>query len=127
MNKSNQGRIIGITIFVLLSILAVAEIRTRFVQRWISDLVYDNRVPNLRCAELPPLTEVEQTVAAHQDVIKQIEAIQPGHVRAYVSGVSSCPDKGILVIEYASHSDRERIEALIGETFFGIPWKGLNV
>lgn len=126
-DKSNQGRAIWITILAVLSILVVAEVRTHFIQKWISDLVYDNRVPNLRCAELPSLLEVKQTVAAHQDVIEQIEAVQPGHVRVYVSGVSSCPDKGILVIEYASHSDRERIEALIGETFFGIPWKGLNI
>ncbi len=127
MKKSNKGRIIWITILAVLCILAVAEVRTHFIQRWISDLVYDNRVPNLRCTKLPSLVEVEQTVAAHQDVIEQIEGVQPGRVKVYISGVSSCPDKGILVIEYASHSDRERIEALIGETFFGVPWRGLNI
>lgn len=127
MNKSNKGRIIWIMILILLGILIVAEVRTHFIKKWISDVVYDNRVPYLRCEELPSLTDAEQTVAAHQDVIEQIEAIHPGHIRVYVSSDSSCPEKGMLVIEYASHDDREQIEALIGETFFGIPWKGLNV
>lgn len=114
-------------ILILLGILIVAEVRTHFIKKWISDVVYDNRVPYLRCEELPSLADAEQTVAAHQDVIEQIEAIHPGHIRVYVSSDSSCPEKGMLVIEYASHDDREQIEALIGETFFGIPWKGLNV
>jgi hypothetical protein len=127
MDKSNKGRIIWITVLIVLGVLIVAEARTQFIKRWINDVVYDNRVPSLRCGELPPLAEVEQTAAAHQDVIEQIEAIQPGHIRVYVSGVSSCPEKGILVIEYASHANREQIEALIGETFFGVPWKGLNL
>lgn len=114
-------------VFIVLGILIVAEVRTHFTRRWIASVVYDNRIPYLRCKELPSPADVEQKVATYQDVIEQIEAIHPGHIRVYVSSVSSCPDKGILVIEYASHYDREQIEALIGETFYGIPWKGLNV
>jgi len=127
MKKSNKGRIIGIMILILLAILIVAEARTRFIHRWINDVVYDNRVPILRCEELPTLVQVEQTLASHQDVVAQIEALHPGHIRVYTNSVSSCPEKGLLVIEYASHADREQIEAFIGETFFGIPWEGLNV
>jgi hypothetical protein len=127
MDKSNKVRIIGIAILIVLGFLVVAEIRTHFIQRWIASVVYDNRVPYMRCEELPSLTDVEQTMAAHQGVIEKIEAIHPEHIRVYVGSVSSCPIKGILVIEYASHDDREQIEALIGETFFDIPWKGLNV
>ncbi len=126
MKKANTGRIVGIVILILLAGLIIAEARTRLIHRWINDVVYDNRVPILRCDELPTLPEVEQTLAAHQDMIAQIEAISSG-IRVYTNSVSSCPEKGLLVIEYASHAEREQIEALIGETFFGIPWEGLNV
>jgi hypothetical protein len=126
MKKANTGRIVGIVILILLAGLIIAEARTRFIHRWINDVVYDNRVPILRCEELPTLPEVEQTLAAHQDMIAQIEAISSG-ISVYTNSVSSCPEKGLLVIEYASHAEREQIEALIGETFFGIPWEGHNV
>ena len=39
----------------------------------------------------------------------------------------TCPEKYFLVIEYPSHANREQIEALIGDTFFGVPWEGRNV
>ena len=60
----------------------------------------------------------------HKEVIQQIETIDPGFIMVYID--SSCPGKGSLVIEYPSHADRLQIEELIGDTFFGIPWKGIN-
>ena len=122
MDKPNKARIIWIVVFILLAVLFLAEMKTHFIQKWIA-----NQVPYLSCDEMPELVDIEQTVEAHQDVVEQIENIDPGFIRVYVSSSSSCPGKGILVIEYASHDDRMQIEALIGETFFGIPWKGLNI
>ncbi len=127
MKKTNAGRIIVIIVLVLVGVLICAEMGTHFIQKWISNVLYDNRVPYLSCEEMPELADIEQTVAAHQDVIEQIEGIDPGFIRVYISDSEACPEKGILVIEYASHANREQIEALIGDTFFGIPWKGLNV
>ena len=125
MAKPNKGRFIWITILILLGVLFVAEARTHFIAKWVSDVVYDNRAPHWRCEDLPSLADVEKTVAAHQDVIEQIEAIDPDYIDIEIDS-SSCPGKGSLTIEYPSHADRTQIEALIGETFFGIPWKGIN-
>ncbi len=125
MEKSNKRRIIWITVLIGLGLLILAEARTQFIKRWISDVVYDNRMPDLRCKELPALAEVEQMVATHQDVIEQIENVDSGYIDIAIDS-SSCPGKGSLVILYPSHADREQIEALIGEAFFGVPWKGIN-
>jgi hypothetical protein len=37
-----------------------------------------------------------------------------------------CPGRGVLTIEYPSHRDRVRIEELLGGTFYGVPYKGVN-
>jgi len=130
MKKFKKSRIILLVLILIVISLIIAETQTRFIRRWISDVIYDNRVPYLHCENLLNLAEVEQTVAAHQDLIEQIEAVHPGFIRVTISSSvnrSDCPGKGYLVIEYASHADRLQIEAIIGETFFGIPWMGLNL
>lgn len=100
------------------------EADTHFIQEIIAGVVYDNRINNLGCEELPPLSDVERIMEEHKEVIQQIEAIDPGFIIVYID--SSCPGKGSLVIEYPSHADRLRIQELIGNTFFGVPWKGIN-
>lgn len=130
MVKSKKARIIWTVFIILILSLVVIETQTHFIRRWISDVVYDNRVPYLRCEDLPEIAEVEQTIEVHQDVIKEIEAVHPGFIRVTIGSTvnhKDCPGRGYLVIEYASHADRMQIEALIGETFFGIPWMGLNL
>ncbi len=130
MIKSKKARIIWMVFILLILSLVIIETQTHFIRRWISDVVYDNRVPYLRCEDLPEIAKAEQTIATHQDVIEEIEAVHPEFIRAYISSTvnhTDCPGKGYLVIEYASHADDIQIEEIIGETFFGIPWMGLNL
>lgn len=130
MKTSTKFRIIFIVITLLILSLVIVEIQTRFIRRWISDVVYDNRVPYLRCEDLPTITEVEQAIEIHQDVIEEIEAVNPGFIRVHISSTvnhTDCAGKGYLLVEYASHADRKQIEDIIGETFFGVPWMGLNL
>lgn len=125
MEKSRKtGLIIGGMVIVIVA-LAIVESTTHMIGKWVNSTVYDNRVHYVSCEKLPALSEVESLMAVHQDVIRQIEDIHPGVIRVYVSTL--CPGKGSLVIEYASHEDRIQIEALIGDTFFGVPWKGINI
>lgn len=100
------------------------EAETHSAQKWISSVVYDNRVHSLSCDELPPLSEVEQSLEEHQNTIQIIENIDPEFIWIHID--SSCPGKGSLVIEYPSHADRLKIEEILGDTFFGIPYKGIN-
>ncbi|MCG2786578.1 MAG: hypothetical protein L6461_15915, partial [Anaerolineae bacterium] len=61
----------------------------------------------------------------YQNLIQEIEQVNPGFI--FVSIKSPCPGKGEILIEYPSHQNRLQIEELIGdETFFGIPYRGIN-
>jgi hypothetical protein len=125
MEKSRKiGLIIGGVVIVIVAFVIV-ELTTHVIGKWVNSTVYDNRVHYVSCEKLPALSEVESLMEEHQDVIQQIEDIHPGFTKVNVD--SSCPGKGSLVIEYASHEDRTQIEALIGDTFFGVPWKGINL
>ena len=124
-----MNRLIGkIGLLVMVIVIAIGigfEYKTHFLKKTVADLVYDNRAHYLSCEELPTLSEVEQVVEEHQSLIREIENVNPGFI--FVSISSPCPGKGEIVIEYPSHQDRLRIEELIGEeTFFGIPYRGIN-
>ena len=127
MNNINKTRIILIGALLLLAGLTLVEVKTQFVRRWIADVVYDNRAPQINCEALPGQDDIEAIMETHQNIIKQIEDINPGHIRVYMDSSDTCPEKYLLVIEYPSHANREQIEALIGDTFFGVPWEGRNV
>lgn len=100
--------VIGAIIAALLVICigaALAEVQTKWVRRWVDDVLYDNRYHYLPCSQQPPLAEVEQVLRQHQEVIAHIEAVHPGFV-----GVEIYPcgegENGSLTFWYASRSDR---------------------
>lgn len=102
------------------------EYQTKSIRKTIADVIYDNREHYLSCEELPALSEVEQVVEEHQNLIQEIEQVNPGFI--FVSIISLCPGKGEIFIEYPSHQNRLQIEELIGdETFFGVPYRGINI
>ncbi len=116
---------IGLLVMVIVIIAGIGvEYETHFFTKIISSVVYDNRQHGVRCEDLPPLSKVERIVEEHQDVFTEIENIA---VSVRIASPARCPEKGAIVIEYASHRDRIRIEELIGETFFGVPWRGVNI
>jgi hypothetical protein len=115
-----------LTGIIIFAALVWIESNTHLLHNWIASVLYDNHVNNLSCQKSPNLSEAEQILEEHQEVIQQIENIHPGFIWVYIDS-SSCSGKGILVIEYASHEDRLLIEEIVGETFFGVPWKGINI
>lgn len=101
------------------------EAQTKMIRRWVDDVVYDNQNHYLACEQLPSSAEVEQVLEEHQDVIEQIEALNPGFVGV---DVNTC-DAGHadLTFWYGSHQDRIVIEQMIGaDTFFGVPYNLQN-
>jgi hypothetical protein len=67
-----------------------------------------------------------EVVTAHQETIRQIEQVNPGLVGVEIDA-STCPGKADLLIWYASHQNRQAIEAIIaGETFYGVPYRLQN-
>ncbi|MCD4751841.1 MAG: hypothetical protein K8R40_02095 [Anaerolineaceae bacterium] len=123
--KKKLGKIALLLMLIIIIGGIAIGLKTHFFEKMISDLLYDNRRHFLSCEELPTLSEVEQVVEEHQNLIQEIEQVHPGFI--FVSIGSPCPGKGEIIFEYASHQDRLRIEELIGgDTFFGIPYRGIN-
>lgn len=124
MNKKTIKSVLFFVLAVLILTIGF-EYQTKPIRKTIANILYDNREHYLSCEELPTLSEVEQVVEEHQNLIQEIEQINPGFI--FVSIKSPCPGKGEILIEYPSHQNRLQIEERIGdETFFGIPYRGIN-
>ena len=76
----------------------------------------------LPCDKLPTLQEANHILAQHEDVKKQVEEI------FYTMDMDTfrCPGKMELVINYQTGLDRAKIKNLIGNSFFGIPYRMSN-
>lgn len=126
-----MGRIVARMGLLVMAVVVIAgigvEYKTRFLKRTIASVLHDARVHGVGCEGLPTLSEVERIVEEHQDAIEEIRNVHPGFIRVEVASPPGCPGKGEIYIEYPSHSDRVRIEELIGETFFGVPWRGVSI
>jgi hypothetical protein len=102
--------------------IVVVEAQTKIARRWVDNVLYDNRYHYLPCEQLPPVSEVERIIQEHQDVIQQIEAVNPGlvGVEVHTCGAGQTAD---IIFWYATRKDRAAIEQIIGsETFFGVPY-----
>lgn len=118
--------IIFISPLLLCGLCLLLESQTHFLRRAYDNYVLDNENHYLPCSRLPSPEEVEQVVMEHQEVIRQIELVNPGWVGVEID-TATCPGHADLLIWYASHADRQAIKAIIGEeTFFGIPYRLQN-
>lgn len=120
-SKPSKRIIFLLVISGLCLLLVILAVQSHTLRRWLDNVLYDNQGHYLTCEQLPELAEVEAVLAEHQDLIRAIEAVHPGHIGVDLD--TSCPGKGSLIIWYASHADREQIEAILDSgTFFGIPY-----
>jgi hypothetical protein len=78
------------------------------------------------CDLLPGTDYAESVMAENSGIVSQIESLNPGNIWLELDS-ASCPGKAELLIYYATESDRQEIKNLIGDDFFGIPYKMFNV
>lgn len=124
--KILAGISIASAVLVICVGILLVEVQTKIVRRWIDNVLYDNRNHYLPCEQLPPVSEAERIVQEHQDVIQQIEAVNPGLVGLEVNACGAGQNADIT-FWYASHKDRIAIEQIIGsDTFFGVPYNLSN-
>ena len=123
MNRNRKALLLISAVFVLVVCVGILliEIQTKVVRRWVDDVLYDNRNHYFPCEQLPSASEVERIIGEHQDIIQQIEAVNPGFVGIEVN---TCGEVNAdITFWYASHKDRITIEQIIGsDTFFGVPY-----
>ena len=123
--RDRRTTVIAISLLSALVILLVLEFQTKIIRRTFDDVMYDNRFHYIACEKLPRLAEVDKADDEHQDVIRQIEALNPGFVDVEVNACG--PENADITFWYGSHKDRIAIETLIGsDTFFGIPYNLQN-
>jgi len=123
MSRKRKALLLIFAIFVLVVCVGILliEIQTKVVRRWVDDVLYDNRNHYFPCEQLPSASEVERIIGERQDIIHQIEAVNPGFVEIEVN---TCGEGNAdITFWYASHKDRITIEQIIGsDTFFGVPY-----
>lgn len=75
------------------------------------------------CEKLPTAADVENIVARHRDTLNQIEQ---NSISVWID-TDRCPGRADIVIDYGTIDQRNAIRSLIGDTFFGVPYRMFNV
>jgi len=123
--KAKQKRIVVISLLTAVALLLFLEFQAKIIRQTLEDVLYDNRFHRISCEKLPSIAEVEKVIAEHQDVIRQIEAVNPGFVGIEVNTCGT--GNADITFWYGSHKDRMSIENIIGsDTFFGVPYNLQN-
>ena len=123
MKKESRLIIFLLILITLCIIVFLVETQTHTIRRIFDDFIYDNKNHYLSCEKLPMQNEVTKIISEHQNIIKDIEAVNPGLVGVEID-TATCQGKADIIFWYASHENRLEIEEIIGdETFFGIPYR----
>ncbi|MBW4647512.1 MAG: hypothetical protein KME06_02250 [Kastovskya adunca ATA6-11-RM4] len=79
------------------------------------------------CNKFPDVASVEKTLSEQAQVVNQIKSVHPGFVDIKVDEAEDCPGKARIEILHATEQDRKKIEQIIGDTFFGVPYRMQNI
>ena len=127
------AKVAGVTVLSCALFVAVFFLISsrRFQIAWAS-AVYDRHEHYLDCYGLAFYPQVQKALAQHADVVKKLKSAGAEQVTAneikcqgFVGGIQFV--KGDILITYSSRSQRQAIEKIIGDNFFGIPYRGLEV
>ncbi len=124
MKSKKAILMIALAAFLMLCLIMIlVENTVHPIQRAYDNYILDNVNHYLPCSKLPTTEEVEKFVDEHQNILQQIEQVNPGLVGVEIDS-HTCPGHADLLIWYASHADRLAIKAIIAaETFFGVPYR----
>lgn len=74
------------------------------------------------CEQLPSKRQVVDALAAHGDLVTQIQNVGPGVKVEVASPCKEEPEKALVSVEYATKSERNGIDSILrAETGFGVP------
>jgi hypothetical protein len=95
---------------------------------WAS-LMFDRRENYLDCYSLPFYPQVQKALNNHSDIVQKLKLAGGGQVTGeqipctgWAGGIQFI--KGDIVISYQSRQQRQAVEKLIGDNFFGIAYRG---
>jgi hypothetical protein len=125
MMKRKQKIIVVVSLLTAVVLLLFLEFQAKIIRQTLDDMLYDNRFHYISCEKLPSIAEVEKVIAKHQDVIRQIEAVNPDLVGIEVNTCGT--GNADITFWYGSHKDRMAIENIIGsDKFYGVPYNLQN-
>ncbi len=123
---------VGIIVLIF-SLLASAYfvLNLRPVKIRLASWFLDNREHYMPCEILPFLPQVKKEMVKHADVVDKIKTlgafdVSANEIKCYMLDGKNYFPKGEIVISYDTHAQRKAIEKLIGDNFFGIPYRGEN-
>ena len=109
-------------------VLTVVEARTYYGRDLLVETVYGSKPHRVPCDQWPTPDEVRRVIEQHQEVVRQIESINPGFTVLDINTLS-CPGRADIQILYATARDREAIKLILegGKYFFGVPYQMWNI
>lgn len=85
-------------------------------------------IPGQRsCDDLPSVEAIRRALEQHAGMRTQIEQLNPNAIVFAIEESQRCPGSGTLIIYHATAAEAKQIRRLLGETFFGIPYRLRNV
>jgi hypothetical protein len=96
---------------------------------WAS-IVLNNKEHFMLCDNLPFYPQVETSLVLHRDVVDKLKKIEgvvdvkPVLNKCYTVDGKGYYNKGDILIDYKSRQARQDVAKLIGDNFFGIPYRG---
>lgn len=117
---------IGVLLLSVL-VLTVLESRTYYIRDLLIESAHGSKPHRIPCDQWPTLGEVRQVLSEHSEVVRRIESINPGFTVVDINTLR-CPGRADIRILYATATDRQAIELILGEGqyFFGIPYRMRN-
>lgn len=106
-----------IVVVLCLAVTAISFLPNTILAGWLVTDYLDRK--GLPCEQLPAADHVQRVLDEHRAVWRQVQE----HSDWVEVDIRRCPGKADLAIYYPTNRDRARIRQLIGDTFFGIPYR----
>jgi type III secretory pathway lipoprotein EscJ len=78
------------------------------------------------CSSFAERSRIQQVLNEQASMVRKIEGVHPGQVRVIVRDVERCPGKAMLEIGHATEKDRQKIERMVGRSFYGLSYRMIN-
>ena len=113
--------------FFIPSVIGILIVVIVVIGLFAFNLVIQPDNKKVACNDLPTVDEVQKVLTEHKDVIKELEKLSDTNSIWFSIDTERCSGKADILIYYGTESQRKQIKEKIGEKFFGVPYRMLNV
>ena len=125
MNNIRKALIVvGAIVFLIIGI-SLARFGSRQISRAQSSCG-DYGFINRPCSQIPTIAEAEKILNQHESRVNQIKKVNFGFIDVRIQASENCVGKGIILISHPSEKDCNSLKQVLGNTFYGVPYKLIN-